>query len=109
MPLGGPPQAARPVLLLRAMAQHGTWGAWVRQLGREQRRLRRSRGLSEDEFARLAAVDFAVVHALETGLPPVAPVPVMLKINLALRRLAQRDAPGRSERRGAARRCAAPR
>lgn len=44
--------------------------------------------MSEDEFARLAAVDRSVVHALETGRAPAAPLPVMLKINLALRCLA---------------------
>src|SRR5262245_44430010 len=87
----GRPEKSRPgrrrdsahrVLSHRAMAQSGTWGSWIRQLGREQRRLRRALGLSEDQFARLAAVDCSVVHALETAEAPVAPLPVMLKINL---------------------------
>ena len=69
--------------------RRGTWAAWVRRLGEEQRRLRRAVGLSEAEFARLAAVDCAVVQALEAGRAPAAPVPVMLKINLALRSLAR--------------------
>jgi len=88
------------------MTRSGTWGAWVRQLGREQRRLRRSLGLSEDQFARLAAVDSAVVRALETADAPVAPVPVMLKINLALRCLDRGRKTARTERRAHGRRCA---
>ena len=69
------------------------WRAWMRDLGRRQRRLREFLGLSQEQVARLAGVSQGAVSRLETGRGLATPLLIVLKISAALARELRRVDP----------------
>ena len=62
------------------------WKEWMRDVGRQARRVREFLGLSQDQLARYAGVSQGAVSRLEGGRGLATPMLVILKINLAFRR-----------------------
>lgn len=62
------------------------WKKWMRDFGRQERRVREFLGLSQEQLARLAGVSQGAVSRLEAGRGLATPMLVILKINLAVAR-----------------------
>ena len=62
------------------------WKEWMRDFGRQERRVREFLGFSQDQLAKLAGVSQGAVSRLEGGRGLATPMLVVLKINLAMRR-----------------------
>ena len=60
------------------------WSNWMRDLGREVRRLREFLGLSQERLARAAGVSQGAVSRLEAGRGLATPLLVAVKIRLVL-------------------------
>lgn len=60
------------------------WRDWMRQLGRQLRRLRELVGLSQEQLARLAGVSQAAVSRLEGARGLGTPLLVVVKISFAI-------------------------
>jgi transcriptional regulator with XRE-family HTH domain len=60
------------------------WSNWMRDLGREVRRLREFVGLSQERLARAAGVSQGAVSRLEAGRGLATPLLVAVRIRLAL-------------------------
>jgi transcriptional regulator with XRE-family HTH domain len=69
-----------------AAAEHPEWRQWMRDLGRQLRRVREFLGLSQEQVARLAGVSQGAVSRLETSRGLATPLLVVVRINLALAR-----------------------
>jgi transcriptional regulator with XRE-family HTH domain len=74
-------------------ADEPQWRAWMRDLGRRQRRVREFLGLSQEQIARLAGVSQGAVSRLETGRGLATPLLIVLKISAALARELRRVNP----------------
>jgi transcriptional regulator with XRE-family HTH domain len=74
-------------------ADEPQWRAWMRDLGRRQRRIREFLGLSQEQVARLAGVSQGAVSRLETGRGLATPLLIVLKISAALARELRRVDP----------------
>jgi transcriptional regulator with XRE-family HTH domain len=74
-------------------ADEPQWRAWMRDLGRRQRRLREFLGLSQEQIAKLAGVSQGAVSRLETGRGLATPLLIVLKISAALARELRRVDP----------------
>jgi transcriptional regulator with XRE-family HTH domain len=74
-------------------ADEPQWRAWMRDLGRRQRRVREFLGLSQEQVARLAGVSQGAVSRLETGRGLATPLLIVLKISAALARELRRVDP----------------
>jgi len=61
------------------------WVEWMRQLGRQKRRVREMLGLSQDEVARRAGVSQGAVSRLEAGRGVATPLVVVMKVDKAMR------------------------
>ncbi len=68
-------------------APNQDWREWMRGLGRQARRVREFLGLSQEQIARLAGVSQGAVSRLEGGRGLATPLLVVVKLNLAMRRL----------------------
>jgi transcriptional regulator with XRE-family HTH domain len=66
--------------------ERGDWPAWMRDLGRQLRRVREFLGLSQDQVARLAGVSQGAVSRLEAGRGLATPMLIVLKVHLVLSR-----------------------
>jgi len=62
------------------------WREWMREFGRQQRRVRELLGFSQERIARLAGVSQGAVSRLECGRGLATPLLVVLKINVAMAR-----------------------
>ena len=62
------------------------WREWMRNFGRQQRRVRELLGFSQERIARLAGVSQGAVSRLECGRGLATPLLVILKINIAMAR-----------------------
>jgi transcriptional regulator with XRE-family HTH domain len=62
------------------------WPQWMREFGRQQRRIRELLGLSQEQVARLAGVSQGAVSRFESGRGLATPLLVVLKINIAIAR-----------------------
>ncbi len=60
------------------------WSNWMRDLGREVRRLREFVGLSQERLARAAGVSQGAVSRLEAGRGLATPLLVAVRIRVAL-------------------------
>lgn len=70
------------------VSQNGiNWREWMQGLGRQSRRVREFLGLSQEQLARLAGVSQGAVSRLEGGRGLATPLLVVVKLNLAMRRL----------------------
>src|SRR5690348_8880078 len=69
-----------------ALNDRGDWPAWMRDLGRQLRRVREFLGLSQDQVARLAGVSQGAVSRLEAGRGLATPMLIVLKVHLVLAR-----------------------
>lgn len=66
-------------------AEEADWVEWMRQLGRQKRRVREMLGLSQDEVARRAGVSQGAVSRLEAGRGVATPLVVVMKVDKAMR------------------------
>jgi transcriptional regulator with XRE-family HTH domain len=69
-----------------ALNERGDWPIWMRDLGRQLRRVREFLGLSQDQVARLAGVSQGAVSRLEAGRGLATPMLIVLKVHLVLAR-----------------------
>ena len=68
----------------RPASEQPGWREWMRQLGRQLRRLRDFAGLSQEQLARLAGVSQPAVSRLEGARGLGTPLLVVVKITFAL-------------------------
>jgi transcriptional regulator with XRE-family HTH domain len=66
-------------------ADEADWVEWMRQLGKQKRRVREMLGLSQDEVARRAGVSQGAVSRLEAGRGVATPLVVVMKVDKAMR------------------------
>lgn len=66
-------------------ADEADWIEWMRQLGKQKRRVREMLGLSQDEIARRAGVSQGAVSRLEAGRGVATPLVVVMKVDKAMR------------------------
>jgi transcriptional regulator with XRE-family HTH domain len=60
------------------------WPSWMRELGRQLRRVRGFVGLSQEQVARLAGVSQGAVSRLEAGRGLATPVLIVIKVHAVL-------------------------
>jgi len=60
------------------------WRGWMRELGRQFRRMREFLGLSQDQVARMAGVSQGAVSRLEAGRGLATPMLIVLKVHRVL-------------------------